>query len=156
MEGSDDLFRLSGDCVARHDHVGNCKLFDGAEQSGVVSEVDVFVRGLIGEIGVAVSLFDPHRLLGKLLRAFQIVGIKLLRIDVIVLVGVADGIGSFLALNRELVFVALIEDVPGTERGKHKGGKQGQLDFLPGFGGHDWRETLCDETRVVRQQIDIS
>ncbi len=45
---------------------------------------EMFVRGLISKIGVAVAFLDPDRLLRKLFRAFYIVGIKLLRIHVIV------------------------------------------------------------------------
>ncbi len=121
LKRGNNLFGLSRDYIARHNHVSNRKLFDGTEQSRIVTEVHMFARGLISKISIAVSLFDPHRLLRKLFRAFQIVGIELLRIHVIIGVGVADGIGSFLALNCELVFVALIEDVAGAHRGKRKG-----------------------------------
>ena len=82
------------------DYVFDLELLDGQQQTRLVGKVGVVARAVVGIIGEAVTLLDPHRLLGQLLRRLQIVGIKLLGNDIVVRIqrrGSRPGFGSLSA-----------------------------------------------------------
>ena len=107
------------------DHILDLQFLDGQQQSRLMRKIGAVARPVVGVIREAVAFPDPHRLLGQLFRRLQIVGIKLLRNDVIVRIQGRRLLPAFFGLVR----VALVHDISGTKRCRRDHNHQHQLNL---------------------------
>ncbi len=111
-------------------------------------EVDGFHHRNVPIVGIPIPFFHPHGLLRQLLRGFQIVGVELLRRDVIVGIGISGISGLLLLLRGEVILVPLVKNVAGAHAHDDQRQRQRQLDpFLRLFAHHE--QTLSDRRMTV-------
>jgi len=132
---------------SRRHNIGDGYLFDGSEQSCVMSELDALACRVVRIIGVAIALFHPLRLLRQLSRGLEIVGIELLRTDVIIGIRISDVAGLLMSLDSDAVLVALVKNVSRSSCSDRQQKPQRQPDSLFGFGAQH-AVNLSDDVRL--------